>query len=213
VCVCVCVFGMMKAGAVLRPFCWVWLLLCLEAEGDVTGLVSLHPSAAFWNLQPSCRYRFCTSFLFAPAETESWSRDGDSEQQGVTRLFPSRRLKRKFAVGWEIQTSDHTENIKQGNTAVMFLAACDVSWDCVILSPVWASFPQSSSVIMTDIFCLCCRCAVDAHHLLFDSNLLSRLQVEIKIKFLPSWTGQLVQTGLCWLVLVWSVHNLWILAG
>lgn len=55
----------MKAGAVFRSFCWVWLLLSLKAEGDVTVLVSLHLSAAFWNLQPSGLYRFCTSFLFA----------------------------------------------------------------------------------------------------------------------------------------------------
>lgn len=82
-------------------------------------------------------------FCSPPAETESWSwsRDGDSEQQGGTRLFPLKRLKRKFADGWEIQTSDHTENIQQGNTTVMFLAVWDVSWVCVILSPVWASFP------------------------------------------------------------------------
>lgn len=65
---CVCfrpAWEMMKAGAVFHSFCWVEVLLCLEAEGDVTDLVSLHLSASFWNLQPSGLYRFCPSFLFA----------------------------------------------------------------------------------------------------------------------------------------------------
>ncbi len=53
---CVCfrpAWEMMKAGAVFHSFCWVEVLLCLEAEGNVTDLLSLHLSASFWNLQPS----------------------------------------------------------------------------------------------------------------------------------------------------------------
>ncbi len=65
---CVCfrpAWEMMKAGAVFHSFCWVEVLLCLGAEGNVTDLLSLHLSASFWNLQPSGLYRFCPSFLFA----------------------------------------------------------------------------------------------------------------------------------------------------
>lgn len=68
VCVCACEFGPVEAWWKLEPYFALSAefhsCVFLEAEGDVTDLVSLHLSASLWNLQPSALYRFCPSFLF-----------------------------------------------------------------------------------------------------------------------------------------------------
>lgn len=143
VCVCACEFGPVEAWWKLEPYfalsaefhsCVFWRP---KAMSRTSCLFIYQPLSEIYSplLSIDSAHHFCSP----PAETETWrwGRDGDSEQQGGTLMFPLKRLKKKFG----IQTSVYTENIQQGNTAVMFLAVCDVSWVCVIFSPVWASFP------------------------------------------------------------------------
>lgn len=213
---CVCfrpVWEMMKAGAVFHSFCWVEVLLCFE--GNVTDLVPLHLSTSFWNLQPSGLYRFCPSFLFASC----W----DSNLKQRWRFRTARRnsavsfknIKRELC--WWLRDPDirlYRNKIQQGNTAVMFLAACDVSW---VWCPV-LSFPQCelrfSNNPQLQLGLIYSGRTAGVLKLLISCCLthlyLYLLQGEIKITFLLSWTGHrpswvfmLVQTSLCWLVLVY----------
>ncbi len=97
----VCVFGQLEKWWKLEPCftlsaesrsCFVWRPKAMS-QTLVSSSISLFlKSTALWPSIDSAHH-FCSP----PAETQTWSWDGDSEQRGGTLLFPLKRLKRKFA--------------------------------------------------------------------------------------------------------------------
>ncbi len=99
----VCVFGPLEKWWKLEPCftlsaesrsCFVW---GPKAMSQTSCLFIYQPLSEIYSplVSIDSAHHFCSP----PAETQtwSWSRDGDSEQRGGTRLFPLKRLKRKFA--------------------------------------------------------------------------------------------------------------------
>ncbi len=99
----VCVFGPLEKWWKLEPCftlsaesrsCFVWRP---KAMSQTSCLFIYQPLSEIYSplVSIDSAHHFCSP----PAETQSWSwsRDGDSEQRGGTRLFPLKRLKRKFA--------------------------------------------------------------------------------------------------------------------